>query len=56
MQSICSRYTTEDAVAPVMTTSLAPIGSSHSRVRVRATRKTTASQLGQRITIPMPWA
>ena len=39
-----------------VTTSFAPVRSSHSCLRVRATRKMTASQLGQRITVPMPWA
>jgi predicted TIM-barrel fold metal-dependent hydrolase len=47
-------YAAEDADAPAMTTSLAPDGSSQSRVGVRATRSTTASQSGQRMTVPMP--
>ena len=51
---VLSVYATEGAVAAAMTTSLAPVGSSHSRVGVRATRRTTASQLGQRSTVPMP--
>jgi hypothetical protein len=40
-------------VALAMSKSLAPVGSSHSRIDVRAMRNTTASQVGHRITTPM---
>src|SRR5262249_34159052 len=42
--------------AAAITMRLTPVGSSHTCVAVRVTHMTTASQLGQRTTVPMPWA
>jgi len=39
---------------PAVRTSFAPVKSNHSCVCVRATRRTTPSQLEQRMTVPMP--
>ena len=39
-----------------MVTTLAPVTSSQTWVGVRAIRITIEWQLGQRITIPIPWA
>ena len=53
--SCCSRlsFSTDGDVASGRSKSLAPVGSSHSCRGVRATRNTTASQMGHRITAPM---
>jgi hypothetical protein len=44
---------TEGDVVCAISKSLAPVGSTHSWLGVRATRNRTASQVGHRITAPM---